>query len=234
MLEKPHAELGAENPVYGPVQNCPVSQPLLKSSAQLLVESIGIGKLYVHPRLHARQTRILGALVHPLYPVNVGNGAVVSHHHTVKAHLLPEQICQKALGGGGRPSVDGAVAGHYAPKIIFRNGRLEGLSVYLLKLSFPHFHIGAVNGPLGIVKTKEMLCAGIRLPSRRPPLHPFYKGAAHGRRQSRILAVGFALSAHPGVPGNIQHRRQRLGDPHRPLLPPHNPADLLFQLWVPG
>ena len=103
-----------------------------------------------------------------------------------------------------------------------------------MKLPLPDFHVCPVNGALGIMECQKMLRAGVRPAPCGLSLHPFRIGAAHGRRQGGILPIGLALPAHPGIPGDVQHRGQSLGNAHGPLLSAYDTANPLLQLRVPG
>ena len=139
------------------------------------------------------------------------------------------------MAGGGRHAVDHIIAGHDAFEVSFCDGRLEGLAVDLPKQAGRCIAVGAMDAALGIVEPQKVLrhtvgltAGGFRL------LTAMYISYAQRTCQCGILSVCFALTAHAGIPGDIQHRCKDVCHAAGYLLTADDAGDPFLQLRIPA
>ena len=235
MLKQPHPELGSQHPQHRPVQKFLIRLTLFKQFQEAFSKARRIRQLHVHAREQRRKARLLQRLTHTLVIVSVSHCSVIADTQALKAHVAAQKIREQMAGQGNHLTVDDAVAGHNSFQLRPTDGRLEGFPVNFLQKTFRRVAVSPVNTTGGIVESQEMLRHRLGAPAGIfALLNTSGVGHSQSGSQGRILPVGFSLTPHAGVPGNIQHRSENMGDSAGRLLAADNSADLLLQLWIPA
>ena len=234
MLKQAHAELFFQHSQHGFVQQRKAALSPAQQVKQLGTVPNRAWHLNVHARLQRPAAGFGHRFANALHLVGVADRTVVTDAQPLEPHALPQQAGEHPTGHRHRLAVQHIIAGHDTLQTALGDSGLEGFGVYLLQQSGRGVALGAVDAAQRILERRKVLGHALgRAAVHRGALHAAGVGSAQCGGQRGVFAVALALTSHPRIPADVQHRGQDVGDAAGGFLAGDSAGDLFLQRGVP-